>query len=62
MHLIQLVSFGCGVDALTTDEVRNILNKENRIYTQIKIDEITNLGAAKIRIRSLLGAIEQEES
>ncbi len=60
MHLVQLVSFGCGVDAITTDEVRSILGRRNKIYTQLKIDEITNLGAAKIRIRSLLAAIEQE--
>ena len=60
MDLIQLVSFGCGVDAITTDEVREILEKSGKIYTQIKIDEITNLGAVKIRIRSLLAAIGQE--
>lgn len=59
MNLIQLVSFGCGVDAITTDEVRDILEKNDKIYTQIKIDEITNLGAVKIRLRSLLAAIEQ---
>lgn len=58
MELVQLVSFGCGVDAITTDEVREILESKNKIYTQIKIDEITNLGAVKIRIRSLLAAIE----
>ena len=60
MHLIQLVSFGCGLDAVTTDEVRDILRKTDKIYTQIKIDEIVNLGAVKIRIRSLLAAISQE--
>lgn len=60
MDLIQLVSFGCGVDAITTDEVREILEKEGKIYTQIKIDEITNLGAVKIRIRSLLAAIDND--
>lgn len=54
MNLVQLVSFGCGVDAITTDEVRAILERNGKIYTQIKIDEITNLGAVKIRIRSLL--------
>ena len=58
MELVQLVSFGCGVDAITTDEVREILEEKNKIYTQIKIDEITNLGAVKIRIRSLLAALE----
>jgi predicted nucleotide-binding protein (sugar kinase/HSP70/actin superfamily) len=57
MELVQLVSFGCGVDAITTDEVREILERNNKIYTQIKIDEITNLVAVKIRIRSLLSAI-----
>ncbi|MBQ8003056.1 MAG: 2-hydroxyacyl-CoA dehydratase [Clostridia bacterium] len=57
MDLVQLVSFGCGVDAITTDEVRSILEKGNKIYTQIKIDEITNLGAVKIRLRSLLATI-----
>lgn len=56
MNLVQLVSFGCGVDAITTDEVRAILERHGRIYTQIKIDEITNLGAVKIRLRSLLAA------
>ncbi len=59
VQLVQLVSFGCGVDAITTDEVRDILEKGGKFYTQIKIDEITNLGAVKIRLRSLLGAIEQ---
>ena len=60
MDLVQLVSFGCGVDAITTDEVREILERNGKIYTQIKIDEITNLGAVKIRIRSLLSAIGRE--
>ena len=62
MNLVQLVSFGCGVDAITTDEVRDILEKEGKIYTQIKIDEITNLGAVKIRLRSLFAAIEKQET
>jgi predicted nucleotide-binding protein (sugar kinase/HSP70/actin superfamily) len=53
-ELVQLVSFGCGIDAITTDEVREILEKNSKLYTQIKIDEINNLGAAKIRIRSML--------
>lgn len=57
MQLVQLVSFGCGVDAITTDEVREILESGGKIYTQIKIDEITNLGAVKIRLRSLFAAI-----
>ena len=58
-ELVQLVSFGCGVDAITTDEVRGILTDGGKYYTQIKIDEITNLGAVKIRLRSLLGALEE---
>ena len=58
-ELVQLVSFGCGVDAITTDEIRSILEEKNKYYTQIKIDEITNLGAVRIRLRSLLGALEQ---
>ncbi len=60
-ELVQLVSFGCGIDAITTDEVREILEKGNKLYTQIKIDEITNLGAVTIRLRSLLGALEQQD-
>ncbi|WP_405381073.1 acyl-CoA dehydratase activase-related protein [Phascolarctobacterium sp.] len=56
MHMIQLVSFGCGCDAITADECRRILESNGRIYTQIKIDDIDNLGAAKIRIRSLFSA------
>ena len=60
MNLVQLVSFGCGVDAITTDEVRAILERNGRIYTQIKIDEITNLGAVKIRLRSLLATMESK--
>ncbi len=59
MNLVQLVSFGCGVDAITTDEVRQLLEKNNKIYTQIKIDEITNLGAVRIRLRSLFAALDQ---
>ncbi len=54
INLVQMVSFGCGLDAITTDEVRRILEDGGKIYTQIKIDEITNLGAVKIRLRSLL--------
>ena len=61
MNLVQLVSFGCGVDAITTDEVRELLEEEHKIYTQIKIDEITNLGAVKIRLRSLFAAIHQQQ-
>ena len=62
MNLVQLVSFGCGVDAITTDEVRELLEEEHKIYTQIKIDEITNLGAVKIRLRSLFAAIRQQKA
>ena len=62
MQVVQLVSFGCGLDAVTTDEVRAILKQVNKIYTQIKIDEITNLGAVKIRLRSLLSAVEEREA
>ena len=58
-ELVQLVSFGCGVDAITTDEVRSLLEAGGKYYTQIKIDEITNLGAVKIRLRSLIGALEE---
>ena len=58
-QLIQLVSFGCGIDAITTDEVRAICENGGKIYTQLKIDEISNLGAAKIRIRSMLAAVEE---
>ncbi len=57
MQLVQLVSFGCGIDAITTDEVRSILEEQGKLYTQLKIDEITNLGAAKIRLRSLIAAM-----
>ena len=45
--MIQLVSFGCGIDAITTDEVKDILRSHNKLYTQIKIDEVDNLGAVK---------------
>ncbi|MBK6087564.1 acyl-CoA dehydratase activase [Ruminococcus difficilis] len=58
-QLVQLVSFGCGVDAVTTDEVRSILERNGKLYTQIKIDEITNLGAVRIRLRSLIGALQE---
>ncbi len=61
MELVQLVSFGCGVDAITTDEVRSILESNSRLYTQIKIDEITNGGAVKIRLRSLIGAMAEKK-
>ena len=60
MQLVQLVSFGCGIDAITTDEVRAILESGGKLYTQLKIDEISNLGAVKIRLRSLLAAMEDK--
>lgn len=62
MQLVQLVSFGCGIDAVTTDEVRAVLEEKGKLYTQLKIDEITNLGAAKIRLRSLAAALEEKEA
>lgn len=61
MQLVQLVSFGCGIDAVTTDEVRAILEENGKLYTQLKIDEINNLGAAKIRMRSLVASLEEKE-
>ena len=62
MAFIQLVSFGCGVDAITTDEMRTILEDGGKLYTQLKIDDISNLGAVKIRIRSLMAAIEARKA
>ena len=62
MQLVQLVSFGCGTDAITTDELRDILEQGGKLYTQLKIDDINNLGAVKIRIRSLIAAIEAREA
>ncbi|MBR5228623.1 MAG: 2-hydroxyacyl-CoA dehydratase [Firmicutes bacterium] len=61
MDLIQLNSFGCGLDAVTTDQVEEILSAKNKLYTVLKIDEGSNLGAARIRIRSLKAAIEERE-
>lgn len=61
MNLVQMVSFGCGLDAVTTDEVKEILRANDKIYTQIKIDEITNMGAVKIRMRSLFAALEMRK-
>ena len=60
LDLIQLNSFGCGLDALTTDQVQEILEASGKIYTVLKIDEVSNLGAARIRIRSLMAALEEE--
>ena len=62
VNLVQLVSFGCGIDAITTDEVRSILENNGKLYTQIKIDEINNLGVVKIRLRSMLAAIEEQNA
>ena len=59
--LVQLVSFGCGVDAITTDETREILQDGGKLYTQLKIDEITNLGAVRIRLRSLFAALDEQD-
>ena len=61
LDLIQLNSFGCGLDAVTTDQVASILNESDKIYTSLKIDEVNNLGAARIRVRSLLAAIRVRE-
>jgi len=58
MQLLQLVSFGCGLDAISTDEMRDILEATGKLYTQIKIDDISNLGTVKIRIRSLIAAAD----
>ena len=59
--LVQLVSFGCGLDAITTDETREILHAGGKLYTQLKIDEITNLGAVRIRLRSLFAALDEQK-
>ncbi len=61
LELVQLNSFGCGLDAVTTDQVNDILTGSGKIYTCLKIDEVNNLGAARIRIRSLLSAIRVKE-
>ncbi|MBO5412639.1 MAG: 2-hydroxyacyl-CoA dehydratase [Clostridia bacterium] len=61
MQLVQLVSFGCGIDAITTDEIRAIMEENGKLYTQIKIDEINNLGVVKIRLRSMLAAVTEQE-
>jgi predicted CoA-substrate-specific enzyme activase len=62
LELVQLNSFGCGIDAITTDQVSEILADKSDVYTQLKIDEVSNLGAAKIRLRSLKAAVEERES
>ena len=62
LELVQLNSFGCGLDAITTDQVAEILADKADVYTMLKIDEVSNLGAAKIRLRSLKAAVEERES
>ena len=62
INLVQLVSFGCGVDAVTSDETRAIIERSGKIYTLIKIDEITNTGAVKIRLRSLFAVLGDERN
>ncbi|MCD8502583.1 MAG: 2-hydroxyacyl-CoA dehydratase [Bacillaceae bacterium] len=61
LEFLHLTSFGCGIDAITGDTVQEILERENEIYTWIKMDEISNLGAARIRLRSLKAAIKERE-
>ena len=61
LELVQLNSFGCGLDAITSDQVQEILEEGNKLYTLIKIDEVNNLGAARIRIRSLIAAIREQD-
>ncbi|PKA93902.1 putative CoA-substrate-specific enzyme activase [Bifidobacterium psychraerophilum DSM 22366] len=61
LQLVQMVSFGCGIDAITTDQVQEILADKDDVYTQLKIDEVSNLGAAKIRLRSLKAAVEERD-
>ena len=62
MQVVQLVSFGCGTDAITTDELRDILEHGGKLYTQLKIDDISNLGAVKIRVRSLMAAMDARKA
>lgn len=61
IEMVQLNSFGCGVDAVTTDQAEEILEHNNKLYTVLKIDEGTNMGAAKIRLRSLKAAMDERE-
>lgn len=60
--MIELNSFSCGIDAVTTDQVNEILTNHGKVHTLLKIDEISNLGAVKIRIRSLLAALEYKKN
>lgn len=62
VELVQIISFGCGIDAITTDEVRDILEKGGKMYTGLKIDEINNLSAIRIRLRSLLAALDMKNA
>ncbi|MFR0557390.1 acyl-CoA dehydratase activase-related protein [Pseudoscardovia radai] len=62
LELVQLNSFGCGLDAITTDQVQEVLAEKDDVYTVLKIDEVSNLGAAKIRLRSLKAAVEEREA
>ena len=62
LELVQLNSFGCGLDAITTDQVSEILADKADVYTMLKIDEVSNLGAAKIRLRSLKAAVEERDA
>ena len=61
LELIQLNSFGCGLDAVTSDQVHEILEPKNKIFTLLKIDEVSNLGSARIRVRSLMAALKERE-
>ncbi len=61
LQLVQLNSFGCGLDAITTDQVQKIVEDSGKIYTLLKIDEISHLGAARIRVRSLIAALEEQD-
>jgi predicted CoA-substrate-specific enzyme activase len=62
MQLVHLVSFGCGTDAIASDELREILEAGGKLYTQLKIDEVSNLGAARIRLRSLIAAMDDADA
>lgn len=62
LDLVQLQSFGCGLDALTTDQVQEILENSGKIYTNLKIDQVSNLGAVRIRIRSLMAALREQDA
>ncbi len=62
LDLIQLFSFGCGLDALTTDEVQEILEASGKVYTMLKVDQVSNLGAARIRVRSLMAALKEQHA